>query len=357
MSLGPPFDETGDRLRLGLGAATAAVLLFVTTFAVLAAERSLGESIVVHVAVARPGALHTGAPVRVAGEPIGEVVAIRGNPSQLSESTASELDAHPPVDIEIRLLTRYRDRLFRNSTVVTVNPTLLTEAILEVGPPAKGAAPAEPIADGDHLRGLDPADIDQFMLKLYLSTEAVLREAHDLRPDWDDFQHAASGVSKQLSGALPEGDLLRLGLNATRVRLSAGSVLDKLKTAGVTDAPADVKALVKTTEPLVSELRRLGLALELLEGRTSAFASELTPRQKQLVHAFATLRKAAELGSQAETDLRALAAGVQAGRGTLGGFNVDIQIFDELKEMARILKQRSYRVIIKRPDKGQRNVR
>ncbi len=37
----------------------------------------------------------------------------------------------------------------------------------------------------------------------------------------------------------------------------------------------------------------------------------------------------------------------ESGQGTLGGFNRDVQLFDELKDVARILKQQLHRVIIK----------
>ena len=112
MSLGPPFDPSGERLRLILGAATAVTLLVVIGVALLAADRSLGESVTVHMLVQRPGALHTGAAVRVAGEQIGEVVAIRGyRPSRgLKDATSpgpsAEPGAEPSVDIELRLRKR-----------------------------------------------------------------------------------------------------------------------------------------------------------------------------------------------------------------------------------------------------------
>jgi hypothetical protein len=61
--------------------------------------------------------------------------------------------------------------------------------------------------------------------------------------------------------------------------------------------------------------------------------------------------------NQSQLDVKALIDGFQAGRGTLGGFNRDIQIFDELKEIHRILKRQTWRVLIKRPNPGQRNVR
>jgi hypothetical protein len=60
------------------------------------------------------------------------------------------------------------------------------------------------------------------------------------------------------------------------------------------------------------------------------------------------VRTTSELGQRANADIKALIWLYENGRGTLGGFNRDIQIFDELKEMHRILKRESWRVIIKR---------
>ncbi len=62
MSLGPPFDDadSSDRLRLGLGIGAAALLLFFAGFAILASERSLGDSLTIHVDVTRIGTLNTG---------------------------------------------------------------------------------------------------------------------------------------------------------------------------------------------------------------------------------------------------------------------------------------------------------
>lgn len=350
MSLGPPFDDSGERLQLSIGAAAGVVLVFVTAFALLAAERSLGESLNFHVQVARPGALHTGAQLRVAGEPIGEVVAIRGRAADFGRDEA-------PVDIEVRLQTKFRDRVFRNSTIVAVNPTLLTEALLEVGPPAGGAAPADPVRDGDKLRGVDPADIDQFMFKVYVSVEAVLHETRDLQPEWAEFQRSISAASTQFGETMPADKLLRIGLHAASIRLHAGHLSDVLREADFQTAPDDVKALYRSSQPLVAELSRLATNLDLLQGRASALSSAIGPRQREIARAIAGLRSAIEVSGRVETDARALIKGVENGRGALGGFYRDIQIFDELKEMHRILKRRGWRILIKRPDAGQRNLR
>lgn len=350
MSLGPPFDDSGERLRLGIGAAAGAVLLFGIAFALLAAERPLGDSITILVKVARPGALRTGAALRVAGVAIGEVVAIRGQPAPLGKET-------PAIDIEIRLQKAYRDRVFRNSTIVPINPTILTEAVLEVGPPANGAAPSEPVQDADRLRGVDPADIDQFMLKLYLGIESVLSETRDLRPEWEDLSRSLVALSTRVATTLPGDELLRVGLHVAVSRAKAENLIAKLRAAGIDAGPAELRGLVQMSQPPIRELERLAERLEVLDGQVRDFAVPLAARQGELRRALAGLRSVAALGTRTEADIAALLDGYAAGRGTMGGFHRDIQIFDELKEVHRILKRRSWRILIKKADPGQRDVR
>jgi ABC-type transporter Mla subunit MlaD len=351
LSLGPPFDDSGERLQVGLGAAAAALLLFVGTFAILTAERPLGDSLRVHVMVARPGSLHTGAIVEVAGETIGEVVAIRGQPA-----TGGPTDL-APVDIELRIQQRFQSRLRRNSTIVAVNPSILTEALLEVGPPAHGAAPSPPVTDGETLRGVDPADIDQFMRKLYLSLEAVLREGRDLRPDWQDFTGAVAATATTLDRQLPAELLLRLGLHGTQARLALERLSDSLHRADVAAAPAELQALLATTTPLIDQLLSLARQADSLQSRVHDLTVSLEPRQRQLSRAIAGLGSASRDAQQIVHDAQLLQSDYLNGRGTLGGFQRDIQLFDELKELSRILKRESWRILIKRPSPGQRNLR
>ena len=220
MSLGPPFDDadSSDRLRLGLSIGAAALLLFFAGFAILASERSLGDSLTIHVDVTRIGTLNTGAVLRLAGEPIGEVVAIRGrrappSPHASPATPAAEPQAEPMIDIELRLLRKYRERVRRNSTVVTVNPTLLTEAQLEVGPAAAGGA-RRGGAGGDHLRGVDPADMSVLCCASIAALGDALRETKELSPDWTEFTGAMSTLSGHVSETLPTTELLRLAVHA-----------------------------------------------------------------------------------------------------------------------------------------------
>ena len=218
MSLGPPFDQSGERLRLGLGAATAVTLLVAIGVALLAADRSLGESVTVHMLVQRPGALHTGAMVRVAGEQIGEVVAIRGyRPSPgLKDGPGADPGAEPTVDIELRLRKRWAEKVYENSTFLPVNPTVLAEALIEIGPPAGGAAPGSPIGAEQRVRGVEPADLDQLLRRVYQSIELTLQQARELGAEWTELNEAFTALSARLSVSLP--DTLRVQVQGAAAR-------------------------------------------------------------------------------------------------------------------------------------------
>ena len=61
MSLGPPFDHSGEKTRLILGGVACVALMFLIGIALLLADRSLGSYVTVRLLVTQPGALHTGA--------------------------------------------------------------------------------------------------------------------------------------------------------------------------------------------------------------------------------------------------------------------------------------------------------
>lgn len=344
MSLGPPFDDSGERLRLGLGAAATAVLLFVTFAAVLLSDRPLGSSVTVHLMVRRPGALHTGAVVRLAGEQIGEVLAIR--PTRRDQ-----------VDIEVRIKESYRAWVAKNSTFVPVNPTLLTEAVLEVGPPADGAAPGPPIADGDQLTGVDPADLDSLLSTIYVSTELILAQARELGPEWQELVASFGTLGHSLEDTVDSAARLRIAVQGARTLLSGRHLVRTLDKAGVVGLPAELALLDKKGAPLLDELTRLAAATELLATRAEELRSTFAPRRPELERAQAAFEKSVELGKLTERDARALVDGYLAGRGTLGAFYRDVLIFDELKETHRILKRESWRLFIKKKDPGRRNLR
>lgn len=378
MSLGPPFDQSGERLRLGLGAAAGALLLVVTAVALLSADRSLGDSLRIYMQVRRPGALHAGALVQVAGLQIGEVVAIRGQGSDGERESSAALipalgrrvtglnlplpledcqalqarkrrpPAAPKVEVELRIQRRFADRVYENSTFLTVNPTVLTEGLIEVGPPEAGAAPGAPIRSGSRVRGVDPADLDDLIATVFCSTEEVMRIGRELRPAWAELSTAGRALLDRLQRTVDSDQFLRVKVQTVAAFTAAGALRTKLERAGISRTPAAMESLAQTIRALAPPLAAFGSQVGELQARSQALAGQLAPKRQRIGRLDEDLQRLQKTAERTEADGRYLLRLFQRGGGTVGGFQQDLQIFDELKDMHRILKRQIWRVIIKR---------
>ncbi len=361
MSLGPPFDgsPSGERWTLGAGAATLVSLVAAVGFALLASDRTLGESFRLNIMVHTPGPLRTGAEVRMAGRQIGEIVAIRGT-GFIHPAGPKGADADPPtVELEARVLRSWQPYLYKNATYFASTPNVLTEAVLEVGPPARGVEPGPPVKDGDKVLGADPPDIDRFLQTIYLNLSALRTLSRDLGPDWDDFRGAVGHLMDSADGLSDVGQLARIGVQGDRAVASARALAAAL---GQVNAVPRTRALANELSAALAQmdpgLHHLALQLAAVDQHLTGITRTLGPRQRQqLLDAVELYRKALGAGDRMSQDLRWLLSYVERGRGTIGGFRNDVQIFDELKETHRELKHESWRLLFKGKDRGQRHLR
>lgn len=356
MSLGPPFDHSGERTQYGVGAGTVIVVLAAVAIALLASDRSLGESITLRVRMRSPGALRTGAHVRMAGRQVGEIVAIRG----VGWTAHKEPEGgRPGAELEVRLLRSAQRHVRRNSTLFAHSENVLTEPTLEIAPPLRGAEPDRAVEEGETVRGADPPDMNRFLEELHRSLTAVLAVAKDLEPDWDAFRAASSHLLSTLDEVAEPGVVARLVVQGERA-LGAARHLDQAMKGSA--APERVGRLAgelgRALDAMGPDLKliggKLGALDEQLQGLTTAFGPK---QRRQLEDAVSQFRKAIAAAERLGADLRWMARSVEEGRGTLGGFQQDLQIFDELKETHRIIKQEAWRLLLKRKDAGQRDVR
>mgnify|MGYP000464550830 CR=1 FL=1 len=122
-----------------------------------------------------------------------------------------------------------------------------------------------------------------------------------------------------------------------------------MRAGRVDELPELGRQLERSLTPLGQQFRLLAEQGELLQSRARDLGVALGPGPRaDLRRAIAQLGAALAAGERLQADARFLIRYVDSGRGTLGGFNQDMQIFDELKDMSRILKQQSWRVLIKR---------
>jgi len=347
VSLGPPFDAGNQRLHLLLGGVTVLLLAFLVAVALLTADHTVGKSLTVHLLVQRSGQLYAGAEVQLAGERIGELTAIRRYRPRPNDS--AELQRRGPlVELELRILRTPAAKLVQNATFLPRNPTLLSPAVIEVGPPERSANPGLPLSDGEYLLGIDPPDLDQLLSHIYVSVETILHEARGLRPDWEEAAAAFSSLGQRLGKVTEAGQVERIGVQGAAALLMLRSLESHLKTAGIEQAPADIEQLQTTLQPLISQATQLHKKTALLQDRLGELQLLFGPsRRHDLEVSLRNFRAAVKSGERMSEDAKYLLRLFESGRGTLGGFNRDIQLFDELKDVHRILKQQLHRVIIK----------
>jgi ABC-type transporter Mla subunit MlaD len=290
-------------------------VLAVAVALVVALESThLAPGMTVHVELARVGALQPGAKVRLASLRLGSVEAIRLTP-----------DAHALLDLWI---DRRHAWLLRTTTdFFLLQEGLLGETYVEIA--ARPGPRGPELEDGATVRGVDPPPIDELLVKSYKNLMAT---------------------SALFQGGLPELPALRAALaelDRTLASMEAPTGLRPLLRAasGLELGPvaADARALAARADADLPALRARVAAL----GRALAAAGARLddPRLARLGAAIDAVGPVLSGLERARAAAEALAAGVAAGRGTLGAFLQDVELADEMKGLLRELRKDPLRVL------------
>jgi ABC-type transporter Mla subunit MlaD len=343
MSLGPPFDSSGERLQQAVGAVVVVLLAAAIGWVLIFSGRTLGSGITVHVKMGSTGLLRTGAKVRVAGDEAGEVRAVY---PRLSKTESG-------VTFEVFLLRGLADRVRKNSLPFVSSPSVLGEAYLEFGPPEGGAPPGPPVADGDTLTGAEPPDLDRFFLHAEASIREVMRLLHENRGELDELLAAADGLLKTFS-SLPadRGQFRRIADQLSRALDSGRGLLATIRDAGGVDRlkrdVSEIGAIADEAGPQLRDLgTRLDEAMERIEKLRALFPPE---RRDDVTRAVATFRRAATLGEKIVEDVKWIIRRIESGEGSVGAFLADKEIFDDFHETHRIIKAQGLRFLLKPVD-------
>jgi ABC-type transporter Mla subunit MlaD len=336
MSLGPPFDASGLRQQQAVGAVVVLALVAAVAWVLLLSGRRFGAGVTFDIEMTNPGLLRAGGKVRIAGREVGEIRTVRSAPRG--------------VVLEAFVERAWAREVHVNSELFVATPSILGEAYLEVGPPAAGAPPGPPIVDGAHVRGVDPPRIDNFFAHTEANLRVILALLRDERPAIDELLVAGDGLLATLGGLPADRGQLGRIRDQFVAALEAGRALSAaLGGAGgvgrVRQIAAELRVIAERAAP---ELRALGLRLDTAGARVDALRDLFTDeRRAQLAGAIGSLRRAATLGEAAARDLERLAADVARGRGAIGAFLEDRELFDDLHETHRILKSQPWTLILK----------
>ena len=342
MSLGPPYDDSGLRRQLQLGS-TALVALILTILGILTlSSRTLGRGEHIFVRMRIPGALREGSKIRLAGREIGEVRSIR--PDQKG------------VIVDAFVLRDWLPHLHSNSEVFVSAVSILGEAHLEIGPPPKGGDPGPPLRPGDEIRGTDPPDLDELLRYTLDNAREWMVLLQDVRPETTELFAAGAALMARVR-ELPIGE----GQVSEMVARAVASFADARKLGALLDEAgggkrilADARAIGALLDERGPELGKILDAVRVSTDRTEAVIALWRGGElDKASHAWETLKGTGRSVDAIVKDLDYLITRVQRGKGTLGGFLQDQELWDDLHESHRQIKQQPWNLLIK-SDKKER---
>jgi hypothetical protein len=325
------------KLQQAVGAFVVVALGVAVAWVLMMSGRTVGRGLLVHVEMKTPGLLRVGGKVRLAGRDIGEVRGMVNTPER-------------HVEVEAFILRDDAVHVRKNSLVFVNTPSVLGEAFLEVGPPAAHAEPGPPVADGDRLRGIDPPEIDDLLAHGEANLRLILALLRENKPEMEELLTAGDDLLATLSGLPADAGQLRRIRDQLAAALDDGAAL--LHTAREADAVARTRAIAHDLGAIADaagpELRKLGARVDAAMERIDQLAAVFSPeRRAQIAGALAGFRRAVTIGERLVADANALSRYVADGRGSIGAFLADRELFDDLHETHRILKSQPLRFLLK----------
>ncbi|RMH39273.1 MAG: MCE family protein [Deltaproteobacteria bacterium] len=327
---------TGDERRaVRVGAAVLVAIAVAIAWVLLSDDLRLRRTVRVSVVLSHVGGLRAGAAVQVAGAQIGDVerIAMRGQ----------------AVVAHVRIERRYAGRCPINGEWFVGSKGVFGERYLEVGPPARGAAPGRPVRDGDVVHAVDPPQFDRLAAVSAGNLAAARALARDVAPEWAQLTAALADAERTWSTVRPEpADALRAVSAGGGLFAELGASRQFWSDAGA--SAGDLEAVAGRARVAMAAARARIAALReqmdaLADGAARARTRVAPARWAAFDRAYRDARAVATRAEATLARAEQLAAFVASGQGTLGGLLADHELRDVAKQLQRIIKRQTWEVV------------
>jgi phospholipid/cholesterol/gamma-HCH transport system substrate-binding protein len=289
-----------------------------------------------------PGALQSGAPVRIAGVKVGKVAELRFMGGAVDPTT----HRRTLVRVKLSVEERVHDAIREDAEFYVTAQGVLGEQFLAIEP----GSPDKPVLkEGAVVKGIDPPRLDLFLAKAFELLDTTVTGLKNNRELIGDIAVNTAGVLKNLNGVLGEN---RDRVNRTMANLEALSVEANQLTHDVRTRYVDNPKLAHTIDNidrLSTDLQRdsgpmLADARGALANLNRASATVGDPEgQARLKKALEDVAQLATRANATAADAQAIVAHIKKGDGTVGAFVMDEELFDNVQEMVRDLKHNPWK--------------
>lgn len=346
----PAVDD--ERLIERVGAATLLLLAGIIALLVGMQRCSPYPGVVATVYFAHVGPLREGADVQVAGRVIGRVLSIALVPGRQAAAPDHPLEGTDGVAVRVRVKERFLERAPVNGAYFISAKGIMGERYLEIGPPPDSGPRERPLRSGDRIRGVDAPHLDRALWQSYASLVITQRFLRDIQPDVQRLVRAVNALTATLDGMNAGADTRALAASLDQLGEQARVALDAWERTGLTWSDlvtlgAQTRLTLARTRGLIDELS--GRAREVRATLARIGAQVPDDLVDRLGATLDTVRSALERTERTVATLGELLAMVERGQGTVGALLQDPELFDEVKELGRMLKNQPWRVVAPPP--------
>jgi phospholipid/cholesterol/gamma-HCH transport system substrate-binding protein len=331
-------------LELKVGAVLLAALGVLAGFVLLLGDVGLNRGIKVQVDYAFSGSVQPGAPVRISGVKVGRVTEM-----EFLGGTVKDQDGEP---LQVRVILHVEERarsVLRQGARFYVNTQgLIGEHYIEIVPPKE---PGPPLAADVPVRGVDPPRYDMLVQRIYDFLGAISRLLDKNEDVLADLLRAGTELARTLDGALKDNkaelaDAIRSASTAAKegaeLLAKLNRSVDDKKLSGTVEDVADISARVRKDLP--EALKKLSEALDGADKLSRALAGIDKARVDEVV---TKASSAIERADKVLADAGAISSKIRSGSGSVGLLIQDDEIYDDLKELLRDLKQHPWKFVWK----------
>lgn len=343
-------------IEVKVGALFLFSLALLVAFVLILGDFSFSEGFNFHVEFDNAGGLKPGADVAIAGLNVGTVEELRF----LKNEDADGPDATAvAVRAKLRVDEEYADAIRADSDFFITTRGVLGEPYIEI---VTRNFDSPPVEKGMVLRGVDPPRMDLIVAKaselltvltdllddpdihakdLLANTASLMKHLDEFmvgnREDFDatvDNVRDGSGEAKNLLAALnvavEDGKELRAALSDVRsTARSAKSISGRVE--------KDIDPLVDDIVVTAGNARNVSASADRI----------VTGNEAAINDSIANVHASTERLDKLTADAQTVVSNVSEGKGTVGALISDREIYDDLKEMLRTIKQRPWKIIWK----------
>jgi phospholipid/cholesterol/gamma-HCH transport system substrate-binding protein len=291
-----------------------------------------------------PGALQTGAPVRIAGVKVGKVQELSFRGGQVDPKTGRRTLVRAKIAIEDRV----RDAIRDDADFYVTTQGVLGEQFMAIEP----GSPARPVLPpGSIVKGIDPPRLDLFLAKAFELLDTTVTGIKNNKELISDIAVNTAGLLRGLNGTLTENRerINRIIQNIESLTAESNTLVRDAKKNYV-DNPK-IARTIDNVERISSEVQRdsgpmLKDAKEALANLNRVSATVGDPEEQAKIKK--TLQDLAELATRANAtaaDAQSIVAHIKKGDGTVGALVMDEAVYDDVQEMVRDLKHNPWKFL------------